>query len=72
MTADVLDRRALNRALLDCQLLLRRQRLPAIEAIERLVGMQAQNPDEPYIGQSIQLRSLEHLEEAGLATEEVP
>ncbi|ELZ27026.1 hypothetical protein C474_16789 [Halogeometricum pallidum JCM 14848] len=50
MTADALDRRTLNRALLHRQLLLGRRDLSATDAVEHLVGLQAQNPDDPYVG----------------------
>jgi hypothetical protein len=48
MGPDVLGRRELNRALLDRQLLLRRVELSAREAVEHLVGLQAQAPMPPY------------------------
>ncbi|GAA1772608.1 winged helix DNA-binding domain-containing protein [Luedemannella helvata] len=45
-----LDARALNRATLARQLLLDRADLPALDAVAHVCGLQAQEPQEPFVG----------------------
>jgi hypothetical protein len=50
MSHEVMTARRLNRALLARQMLLRREPISVENALERLVGMQAQVPLQPYFG----------------------
>jgi winged helix DNA-binding protein len=47
--AEALSRRALNRAVLERQLLLRRADLAVVAAVERVLGLNAQSPNPPYL-----------------------
>lgn len=50
MSPIVVDRRTLNRTTLARQLLLERAPVGVVDAVEHLVGMQAQVPQNPYVG----------------------
>ena len=69
VSTDVLSLRALNRATLARQLLLRRSKLPALDAVEHLVGLQAQLPQNPYLGLWSRLDRFQPAELSGLLLE---
>src|SRR4051794_41754908 len=54
-----LDTRALNRATLARQLLLDRADLPVLDAVGHLGGLQAQEPQEPFVGLWSRLRAFD-------------
>ena len=67
--AEVLGQRELNRALLERQLLLRRAAMPVSDALEQLVGLQAQAPMPPYYGLWSRLRGFDPHELGRMLTE---
>jgi Winged helix DNA-binding domain len=63
---DVLSTRELNRALLGRQLLLERSELPVANVLEHLVGLQAQEPWDPYYALWSRLRGFDPYELGGM------
>jgi hypothetical protein len=66
MSAPLLTQRALNRTLLARQLLAERSPMAPAEALEHLVGLQAQNPGSPYQALLARLSGFDPLELSGL------
>src|SRR5688500_7390353 len=62
----VLSLRTLNRTLLQRQGLLEREKVPAAEMIERLVGMQAQVPSNPYVALFSRIEGFDPQELSGM------
>ncbi|MFJ7218532.1 winged helix DNA-binding domain-containing protein [Amycolatopsis sp. NPDC098790] len=63
---ETLSRRALNRATLERQLLLRRVKMSALDAVEHLAGLQAQAPFPPYFALWSRLPGFRPAELSGL------
>ncbi|MCR6490586.1 winged helix DNA-binding domain-containing protein [Amycolatopsis sp. OK19-0408] len=66
---ETLSRRALNRATLERQLLLRRVKMSAYDAVEQLAGLQAQAPFPPYYALWSRLHGFQPAELAALLEE---
>ncbi|GAB2944655.1 winged helix DNA-binding domain-containing protein [Nonomuraea fastidiosa] len=64
----VLSTRALNRATLARQSLLERAAVPALDAVAHLCGLQAQEPQEPFVGLWSRLSAFDPAELSGLLT----
>src|SRR5689334_895715 len=60
MTAPILTDRALNRATLARQMLLERADTGIVDAVDWLIGQQAQQSNDPYIGLWSRLRDFRH------------
>lgn len=56
---EVLTRRRMNRALLARQLLVERETVPVVTAVEKLVALQAQVPRPPFVGLWTRVRDFE-------------
>ncbi|MFI5497169.1 winged helix DNA-binding domain-containing protein [Actinoplanes sp. NPDC051859] len=64
-----LSLQALNRATLARQLLLTRADIPALDAVAHLCGLQAQEPQEPYVGLWSRLHEFDPEELSGLVAD---
>lgn len=69
MPEQTLTLRAINRATLARQMLLARERVTPLDAIERLIGLQAQWPRPPFVGLWTRLEGFERAQLAALFTQ---